>query len=75
MISVSDEWINKQGEIQIYSLNGILVRKIPFTVYGSGTYTINWDGRNRKNQKVPVGIYTCRVLIENELTCKGLINW
>lgn len=75
IISVSQDIANEHGEIQIYSLNGLLVRKIPFEVYGAGTYTINWNGYNERNQMVSAGSYSCRVQIGNESSCKGFINW
>ena len=41
-----------QGTVQTYSINGKLLRKLPFETHGGGTYTINWDGKNDKNQVV-----------------------
>lgn len=63
------------GEVQVYSMNGMLVRKLYFNCHGSGTYTINWNRRNERNQIVPSGKYNVRVLIGKESLCTGILSW
>lgn len=63
-----------QGAVQIYSNDGRLIKKLLFNSHGAGTYTVNWNGKNEHNQKVPSGIYTVRILSGRESLCTGIVN-
>ncbi len=63
-----------QGAVQIYSNDGKLIRKLLFNSHGAGTYTVNWDGKNEHNKKVPSGMYTVRILTGRESLCTGILN-
>lgn len=55
-------------QIEIYSINGQLVRKIEGSASGSGTRNepIRWDGTAANGQKLPKGLYIYRLIATNE---------
>ncbi|MEM5947093.1 FlgD immunoglobulin-like domain containing protein [Spirochaetia bacterium 38H-sp] len=48
--------------IQVFSLDGSLVRTLKREVQGKGTYTVAWDGRNMGGTIVARGLYFIRVV-------------
>jgi hypothetical protein len=74
VVAVSGSPLSQKGKLDIYSMNGFHIRSLPFACMGSGTYTIPWNGCNKKNRQVPGGSYICRVKIGNEVVCKGIIT-
>lgn len=64
-----------QGTVDIFSVNGSLVRSLSFDCRGPGTYTVRWDGRTGQGRPVPAGTYVCRVTFDKEVRCKGFIAW
>jgi hypothetical protein len=47
-----------EGTIQIWDMNGRLVRTISHQVFTEGSYTFYWDGNTDKGDMTPSGIYT-----------------
>ncbi len=74
VLTISGNPSTEQGKIDIFSINGSMVRSLAFTCMGAGTYTIPWDGCNEKNRQIPCGTYICRVKIGDEVQCKGIVT-
>jgi len=74
VVAVSGLQHSQEAKLDIYSMNGHHIRSLSFTCAGSGTYTIPWDGCNKKNRQVTGGSYICRVRIGNKVLCKGIIT-
>jgi len=48
--------------IKIYDLEGRLVRTLIDEREAGGAQTINWDGKDNRNRKLPVGVYICQIV-------------
>ncbi|ADN01072.1 FlgD immunoglobulin-like domain containing protein [Spirochaeta thermophila] len=48
--------------IQVFALDGSLVRTLQRGLQGAGTYTVAWDGRNGSGRVVARGLYFIRVV-------------
>ena len=57
MLSVDKE---STLNLKIHSLSGALVREIFLGRFQSGTYNINWDGKDQLSNTVPSGVYIYR---------------
>lgn len=55
--------------IKIYDIAGKLVRNLANGNKKPGAYSINWNGTDDLNKKLPAGVYFYRLIITNE-TCK-----
>ncbi len=53
-----------QVSIEIYNINGQMVRVLKDDFQDSGNYEVNWDGTNGNNQVAPPGVYVCRMMIK-----------
>ncbi|MBN1576577.1 MAG: hypothetical protein JW913_08495 [Chitinispirillaceae bacterium] len=62
-----------KGVCEIISLDGAMVRSLPFAFSGPGTYAIAWDGTGAMSGSTAPATYICRVRIGRELWCKGFI--
>jgi hypothetical protein len=47
--------------IEIYSLQGVLLRSWKHSGMLAGMHTQAWDGRDEQGREVPAGVYTCRM--------------
>jgi hypothetical protein len=54
--------------LEIFDINGRLVRRLFENATGPGEYSVVWDGRDESGVDVPAGVYLCR------LTCGGDIE-
>ena len=62
-------------ELQIYDMNGRLVKKLVNNEQQPGTYSIIWNGLDEAGVKVTSGIYICRLEAGNHLfTCKMILT-
>jgi len=52
--------IPQEGEIEIFTVDGLLVRKIQIP-YGLAESVINWDTKNSSGEKVASGVYIWRL--------------
>lgn len=66
-IKIPDKLKDKRGEIEIYNINGQLIRTIP--IKGSGT--VHWDGKNMNGSTMPSGIYYYRLNIDDQVMKNG----
>ncbi len=48
-------------KVDIYSLKGEKIRTLVNDLKSPGTYLVNWNGTDARNQTVPSGVYLCRV--------------
>jgi len=55
-----------QAELQVYDVNGRLVRSLPGVRWSSGWQEIRWDGRDAAGNRVPAGVYAVRLVTPNE---------
>ncbi len=51
--------------VNLFDINGKLVRTIHERTVGAGQVTIKWDGRDNRGNRVKPGVYTCRMTTEN----------
>ena len=54
--------INAVVTIKIYDLGGRLVRTLIDEREVGGAQTINWNGKDNRNRKLPVGAYICQIV-------------
>ncbi len=59
--------------LNVYDINGRLVKKIVNGFYKSGVYSVIWDGTNLFGQKVSSGIYFYTLKVNNYFSKKKLI--
>lgn len=50
--------------VEIRTLSGRLVRRLPVTAWAQGLVSLNWDGADNRGRRVPRGTYLCHVLAE-----------
>ena len=60
-------------EIQVFNINGELVRNLTNANQSVGKYTVNWDGRNNNNMPVASGIYIYRIMHGNSILSKKML--
>jgi len=53
-------------EIVIYSIRAYVIAKVFDGVQPSGSYSINWNGRDESGKKMPPGDYIAEIRISNE---------
>jgi hypothetical protein len=66
-VKIPDRLKDKPGQIEVYNINGQLIRTIP--VKGSGT--VKWDGKNMTGSTMPSGIYYYRLNIDKHVMKNG----
>jgi len=59
--------------VTIYSLEGREIAVLFTGILGSGTYQVQWDGRDRLGRTMASGAYFCKLQIENWAVTKRLI--
>ena len=74
VLAVSDNALQGKGICELYALSGEMIRSLPFTCLGVGTYTIAWEGTDGKGRQIPAATYLCRIKIGPELVCKSFIT-
>lgn len=59
--------LKEQGQVQlnIYNIRGQLVRQLMNTQKPAGTYTIEWDGRDRHGNILPSGTYLYSIKVND----------
>lgn len=48
-------------ELAIFDMLGRRVRTLVSSMHGSGVYTEKWDGNDDAGERLPAGVYTCRM--------------
>jgi len=66
-IKIPNNLNGKQGNINIYNVNGKLLRTIPV----SGSSTISWDSKDMNGRIMPSGIYYYRLVIDSQTMKNG----
>lgn len=59
--------------LNIYNIQGQLVRELVSREEKAGIYTVNWDGKDNLDRKVPSGIYFYRLQIEDWIDVRKMI--
>jgi DNA-binding transcriptional regulator YhcF (GntR family) len=62
-----------QVTIQIYDIQGKLIRSLLHEFQSAGTHTLRWDGLNETGTRVPSGTYFLRVTAGTEKVSKRII--
>jgi flagellar hook assembly protein FlgD len=67
--------LTKSGdvEVNIFNINGQIVRKLLSGFQTSGVHGIVWDGKDDNGQKVSSGFYLYEVKFENAVQTKKMI--
>lgn len=60
-------------EIEIYDIQGQLVRSLGKFQQGPGSHIVSWNGQNNSKIVVSSGTYICRVCFENTFLVKKLM--
>ncbi len=60
-------------EIDIFNLNGRLVKRLENGVKGAGTYSISWDGTDDKDRPASSGIYFYSLKTDNQTITKKML--
>lgn len=60
-------------EVQIFDINGRLVRTIENQNKSAGAYHVEWNGQNESGGKVASGLYLYSVKFENSIFSKKMI--
>ncbi len=66
-IKIPDNLKGKPGSINIYNVNGQLLRTIPV----SGSSTMSWDSKDMNGRIMPSGIYYYRLVINSQAMKNG----
>ena len=56
----------KNGEIQIISSNGEVVKKLELNEQEKGVKSFEWDGKNSKEERAQEGLYTVKAIYNNK---------
>jgi hypothetical protein len=60
--------------IDIFSINGSLIKCVSDGPLNAGTYSFHWDGKNSKRQDVPSGVYFYRLVLDgNQVAVKRML--
>jgi flagellar hook assembly protein FlgD len=51
-------------KLEIYDTAGHLVRTLVNELHQAGVKSVVWDGRNNLGQRVPSGVYVCRIIAD-----------
>ncbi len=54
--------LSSPARAEVYSMTGNLVRVLDHPAQSPGYYTFSWDGKNTSGNKVPEGIYLCKII-------------
>ncbi|GEM_PF-7038062 len=68
-----DESSRGQVELGIYSLRGSRVKTLVSRVMGPGSYTVTWDGRNDRGERLPSGLYFYRLTANGESLTRKMV--
>ena len=66
----------KQGgyvTLEIFDVRGFLIKTLVSKVLDPGTPTIQWDGTDAGGNKLPGGIYLCRLTTENKVETNRMV--
>ena len=63
----------KQVTIEIYSLQGLLVRSWKHDAVPAGGQFQLWDGTDEQGNLVPPGVYTCRLMTNDYQGCLKMV--
>jgi hypothetical protein len=73
VLSVPDN-IAEPTILQVYDVQGRLVRTLVDGVLSSGNHVFAWDGRSEEGQRVAPGIYLCRLKQGSQLTTRKMMR-
>jgi PKD repeat protein len=59
--------------LQVYSINGEVVKNLAKGSFKSGTHLFEWNGQNDKNYSVSSGLYFYQLKIGNKVTTKKML--
>lgn len=60
-------------DVNIFSINGQLVKTFHNNYSSAGAYHVVWNGKNDADQTVTSGLYIYRVCFENSIVSKSMI--
>ncbi|MDD3235863.1 MAG: T9SS type A sorting domain-containing protein, partial [Candidatus Cloacimonetes bacterium] len=66
---------SEQVKLSLYNIKGQLVRELCDENKQSGSYSLEWDGRDRGGRNVPVGIYLAKISYGNKSFTKKITRW
>ncbi len=63
----------EQVNVQIFDVQGKLIRSLLNDYQSTGTHTIRWDGLNENGNQVPSGVYFLRITAGSETVSKRIV--
>jgi hypothetical protein len=61
--------------LQIFNLQGKLVKMLIEKNQNPGQYCIYWNGKDEEQRNVPSGLYLCRLLIDDHLAIQRIVKY
>ena len=61
--------------LQIFNLQGKLVKILIEEIQNPGHYCIHWNGKDEEQRYVPSGLYLCRLLTDDHLTIQRIVKY
>ena len=74
-IILSQKIAQKIQEIQIYNIRGQKVKSLPVSPSPSRTVSVVWDGKNSNSVKQKIGIYFCKIGLQNQIIYRKIMKW
>ena len=59
--------------LKVYDVSGKVIRTLVEGEYGSGLYSVYWDGRNETGRGVAPGIYFARLIAGNYVMTRKML--
>lgn len=64
---------HSMAEVDIYNVNGQLVKRLLAKELPAGNYTLRWNGRDERGVQVASGVYLCRLNVGGATTSRKLV--
>ncbi|MBL8028728.1 MAG: T9SS type A sorting domain-containing protein [Fibrobacteres bacterium] len=71
-LSTKDLAASKTNCLSIFDISGKVVRSFPVTASRAGSYSVQWDGKNSKNQPCGTGVYIYKLVLNNKALSKKM---
>jgi hypothetical protein len=65
--------LNTQVKLAVYNSNGEIVRILKNGIFGKGSFTVEWNGKDAKGMEAPNGVYFCRLITGNSMLTRRMI--
>lgn len=70
-----EQTYQSNSSINIYTINGKLVKNIYNGILNRGNHKFTWNGKDSKDSEVTAGVYLCRYISEDQLKTMKIIKF